>query len=267
MPGEAVYLPTDDPDTYESTQLANAGWYEEGQHGGAVAALVTGHVETRVPTLEPMEIARVTLELFRVVPIVPLTVRTRIVREGKRIQTVEAAVSDQSGTTLTLATVQRLRVADRPVPDEAHPPVTTFPAPAECPEITFWHRGGDKVMFHSHAVEFRAIEGSLTEKGVATVWTRIKVPVVAGAAVTPAQRAALAADFANGVSHKLDDDWVYMNSDLTVGISRYPEDEWVALSADAHFHDRGRGLTHADLWDRKGWIGQSSQTLFVDRTA
>lgn len=266
MPDEAVYRPTDHPDIYDSTHLANAGWYDEGQHGGAVAALVTGHVETRVPTLQPMEIARITLELFRVVPIVPLRIETRIVREGKRIQTVEAAVSDPSGTTLSLATVQRLRVADRPVPAEARPPATTFPAPADCPEITFWHRGGDKVMFHSHAVEFRAIEGSLTEKGAATVWSRLKVPVVAGEPVTAAQRAALAADFANGVSHKLDDDWVYMNSDLTVGISRYPEGEWVALAADAHFHDRGRGLTHADLWDRDGWIGQSSQTLFVDRS-
>lgn len=265
MPGPAVYLPTDDPNTYESTELANAGWYEEGQHGGAVAALITGHVEEVVPTLTPMEVARVTLELFRVVPLTRLRVETRVVREGKRIQTVEAHLIDPAGTVLTLATVQRLRVADRPVPAEAAPEATPFPPPEECPVAKFESRT-EKVMFHSHALEFRMVEGELTEKGPATMWARLLVPIVADRRVTPAQLAAMIGDFANGVSHRLDDDWVYMNSDLTVSIARPPEGEWVAISADSLYHDRGRGLTHAWIWDRSHRIGQSIQTLFVDRT-
>lgn len=264
MSGAAVYLPTDDPDTYESTELANAGWYDEGQHGGAVAALITGHVEERVPTLTPMEVSRVSLELFRVVPLTRLTVATAVVREGKRIQTVQAKLTDPSGIVLTLATVQRLRVADRRVPDDAAPETTPFPGPEACPPVDFW-RHADKVMFHSHALEFRLVEGGLAEKGPATVWARLTVPVVAGRTVTPAQRAALTGDFANGVSHQLDDDWIYMNSDLTVGIARPPEGDWVAISANSLYHDRGRGLTHANLWDTRHRIGQSSQTLFVDR--
>lgn len=264
MSETAVYLPTDDPDTYESTPNANAGWYEEGQHGGAVAALVTGHVEERVPTLVPMEVARISLELFRVVPLVPLTIRTRVLREGKRIQTVAAELADPSGTVLTLATVQRLRVARLPVPEEARPGRPSFPGPAASELADFW-RVADKVMFHTHALEFREAAGTLMEKGAATVWTRLKVPVVAGRPITPAQRVALAGDFANGVAHKLDDDWVYMNSDLTVGIARYPVGEWVAISADSLYTEGGRGLTSATLWDTEGQVGQSSQTLFVDR--
>ncbi len=263
MTAAAVYLPTNDPETYESTAMSNAGWYEEGQHGGAVAALVTGHVETRVPTLVPMEVARVSLELFRVVPLVPLTIRTHVIREGKKIQTVAAEVIDPSGTVLTLATVQRLRVTDLPVPDEARPDPTPFPGAEESAPTDFW-RLADKIMFHSHAIEFRAADGLLAEKGPATIWTRIKVPLVAGLPVTPAQRVALAGDFANGVAHKLDDDWVYMNSDLTVGIARYPVGEWVAISADSLYTDGGRGLTRATLWDATSQVGQSVQTLFVD---
>lgn len=259
-----MYLPTDDPDAYESTQLANAGWYDEGQHGGAVAALITGHVETHVPALTPMEVARVSLDLFRVVPLTTLRVATRIIREGKRIQTVEAQLLDRSGTVLTLATVQRLRVADMRVPVDAAPETTRFPGPEDCPAVDFWRRS-DKEMFHSHALEFRMVEGDLAEKGPATVWTRLVVPIVAGSQVTPAQRAALAGDFANGVAHKLDDDWVYMNSDLTVGMARPPRGEWVAVAADSLFHDRGRGLAHAHLWDTDHRFGQSTQTLFVDR--
>ena len=138
-------------------------------------------------------------------------------------------------------------------------------SPDECPPVDFW-RLADKVMFHSHAVEFRLVEGGLAEKGPATIWGRLTVPIVAGRATTPAQRAAAAGDFANGVSHKLDDAWVYMNSDLTVGIARPPEGEWVAISADSLYHHRGRGLTQAGLWDTKHRIGYSAQTLFVDRT-
>lgn len=262
MSESAVYLPTDHPDTYESTPLANAGWYTEGQHGGAVAALVTGHVEHHVPTLVPMEVARVSLELFRVVPLVPLTVRTEVVREGKRIQTVAAELSDPSGTVLTLATVQRLRIADQEIPSDAGPDPTPFPSPEESAPTDFW-RLADKVMFHSHAIEFRAAEGRLAEKGPATIWTRLKVPVVAGRTVTPAQRVALAGDFANGVAHKLDDEWVYMNSDLNVGIARYPEGEWVGVAADSLYPGRGRGLTRSTLWDSRSQVGQSTQTLFV----
>ncbi len=262
MPDAAVYLPTDDPETYESTPMANAGWYEEGQHGGAVAALVTGHVEHHVPTLVPMEIARVSLELFRVVPLVPLTIRTEVIREGKRIQTVAVEISDPSSTVLTLATVQRLRTADQAIPTEALPEPTPFAGPEDSEPTDFW-RLADKVMFHSHAIEFRAADGRLADKGPATIWTRLKVPIVAGRAVTPAQRAALAGDFANGVAHKLDDDWVYMNSDLTVGIARYPEGEWVAVAADSLYPGRGRGLTRSSLWDLTSQVGQSTQTLFV----
>ena len=78
-----VYLPTAEDNVYESTQAANAGWYEEGQHAGALAALVVGHIDA-VPSLVNMNIARVTLEVFRVVPLVPLRIDTSAVREGKK---------------------------------------------------------------------------------------------------------------------------------------------------------------------------------------
>src|SRR5918996_2284632 len=93
-----VYVPGTSADTYQSTPLANAGWYDEGQHGGALSALVAGHVELHVPTIAEMQVSRMTVELFRVVPLVALRIETEIVREGKRIQHVRAAVFDQEDT-------------------------------------------------------------------------------------------------------------------------------------------------------------------------
>jgi hypothetical protein len=128
---EAVYLPGDRPGMYESTPLANAGWYEEGQHGGAFSALVAGHVETEVPTLTEMQVSRITVEIFRVVPLIPLRIETEVIREGKRIQHVQASIFDGTGTLLAIGNVQRLRVADLPLPESAAPPVLAIPLPDE----------------------------------------------------------------------------------------------------------------------------------------
>lgn len=261
-----VYLPTDDPNTYESTPLANAGWYQEGQHGGALSALITGHID-KIPTLAPMEIARITVEIFRVVPLVPLTIAAEVVREGKRIQKIRAEVSDPEGTLLSMASVQRLRTADRPLPDQAETPglALTAPGASHIPDALTWGVGETgKVMFHRNAIEIREIEGGFFDKGPGSVWIRATKPIVAGEPISPAQRVVLAGDFCNGVSRTLDFDWVFMNSDLTVHIGRYPTGEWIALDAESHYSEHGRGVAAGSLWDETAWVGRSAQTLFLD---
>ena len=270
LPGsefDGVYLPTDDPDTYESTPLANAGWYEQGQHGGALAALLTGHVE-RAPTLARMQIARVTVEIFRVVPLVPLTIKTEIVREGKRIQKIRADVTDPEGTLLSMASIQRLRLADLPVPEIAETPSLPLrlPETIEPEDVNAWGVGEEgKVMFHRGAIEIREIHGGFSIPGPGAVWMKLTKPVVAGRPNTPAMRMAAVADFCNGVSRALPADWVFMNSDLTVHMSRYPEGEWIALDAESHYSELGRGLATGSLWDERNWLGRSAQTLYLDK--
>ena len=58
------------------------------QHGSAPAALVTWAAE-RIPTPVPMNIARVTIDLMRPVPVAPLTIETEVLREGRKIQLCE----------------------------------------------------------------------------------------------------------------------------------------------------------------------------------
>jgi hypothetical protein len=263
---EGVYIP-EGPDTYVSTPLANAGWYDEGQHGGALAALIVGHLE-KVPTLTEMEIARVSIEIFRVVPLVPLTIASRIIREGKRIQTIQAEVTDQEGVVLSTAVIQRLRTAARPLPKEAATESTGLALPEEAhrPDAKGWGVGeSGKVMFHRRAIEIREIYGGFDSTGPGAVWIRPTVPLIAGRETTPAQRAVIAADFCNGISRMLDvSQWVFMNSDLTVHLGRYPVGEWVALDARSSYSDLGRGVAAGLLWDRELWVGRSAQTLFLD---
>ena len=95
---------------FETTMLARASWYENGQHGGVLAALMTRAVD-RQPSLTSMEVARVTVELFRVVPVDRLEVVTNLIREGKKIQTTEVRLY-VGELEVAHGLVQRLRVTD-----------------------------------------------------------------------------------------------------------------------------------------------------------
>jgi len=232
-----------------------------------VAALIVGHVE-KVPTLTPMEISRVTVELFRIVPLVPLTIETKVVREGKKIQVVRAEVIGNGGELLAMAMVQRLRLADRPTVDQDRLvlklalPENTAVRPLNEP----WGVGpSEKTMFHRNAIEFREIYGGFDTPGPGAIWLRLRKQIVAGENPTPPQRAVAVADFCNGVSRDLDDGWLFMNPDLSVHLGRYPIGEWVALEAVSHYSDLGRGVAAGTLWDTTGWVGRSAQSLFLER--
>ncbi len=263
-----VYLPGRAGNVYVSTELANAGWYEEGQHGGALSALVAGHVEATVPTLEPMQVNRVTVEIFRVIPLVELRIETEVIREGKRIQNVQAHIYDPGNTLLSVATVQRLRVADLAVPDDARPPGSGIPEPdlVASRSVEAWGVGASgKTMFHRNAIEVREVDGGFDTKGPGTVWMRLVKPIVAGTEPTPLQRAIAIGDFCNGISRALDyKRWVFMNPDLTIHLARYPAGEWIALAAESSYGDLGRGVATGTLWDQTGYVGRSTQSLFLD---
>src|SRR3954453_21132617 len=63
-----------------------AGPWDPGmQHGSAPAALVVWAAEA-IPTPVPMRIARVTIDLMRPVPVAPLTLQTKMLRAGRKIQ-------------------------------------------------------------------------------------------------------------------------------------------------------------------------------------
>src|SRR5665213_4139911 len=85
----ALFVP--DGDGYLPTDLARGPWSPDALHGGPVAALVTRAVEQRA-TDDGLQLARVTVELLRPVPLAPLTVATSLVRPGRKVQLVDVVV-------------------------------------------------------------------------------------------------------------------------------------------------------------------------------
>ena len=123
--------------------------------------------------------------------------------------------------------------------------------------------------FHSHGVEMRFADGELfTQLGPATVWIRLRVPVVEGEEPSPWQRVAASADFGNGVSSELEfGSHLFINPDLTVFVHRPPVGEWVCLDARTRYGTPGIGMAESALWDTEGRIGRAVQCLFVEHTA
>ena len=124
---------------------------------------------------------------------------------------------------------------------------------------------GELPAFHNQGVEMRFVNGRTNALGPATVWFRLRCPVVLGEDPSPWQRAAAAADFGNGVSAELDFmSSSFINPDLTVSLHRPPAGEWICLDARTRFGIPGIGAAESALWDVDGRIGRSLQNLVVE---
>jgi hypothetical protein len=72
-------------------------------------------------------------------------------------------------------------------------------------------------------------------------------------------------DSANGISAELDPrTHLFVPVNLTVSLARAPEGDWVGMSAATSISAEGVGTSHARLFDARGHIGESLQTLFVE---
>ncbi len=259
---DALFTPVDG-ERVLPTDAARGPWTPDALHGGPVAALLGGAAE---PLLEGLHPARVTVELLRPAPVAPLRVTARAVRPGRKVRLVGTELATEDGTVVATATVLGIRRADVPAPESEVPPP---PPPPD--SVTATERGGvavelDYDAFHNTGVEHRFVRGSFVELGPATDWIRLRVPVVAGSAATPLQRVLGAADFGNGISALSDfASLLFINPDLTVHLHRLPVGEWVALEASTRLEQDGVGLAQSVLWDERGPLGRSLQSLLVDR--
>lgn len=245
--------------TARATEAAAGPWSPLACHGGAPAALAV-RVAEAVPTLAPLDVARLTLDLFRPVPVAELEIATNILREGKKLQLVAVSLS-HAGTEVCRATVLKLRRQGIDAPADALPPSMVLTSPeASTPTPGGLMSGGFPNLF-----ELRAARGGFQSPGPAAVWFRLKGQIIAGEVASPAVRAAAVADFGNGVSGVLPfDRWTYLNADLTLNLHRAPQGEWLLLDAETWVGDDGRALAHSRLGDERGWCGTGSQNLLVD---
>jgi hypothetical protein len=256
---DALYLPTGESDTFEATDLTEGPWAPGVQHGGPPSALLARAVE-RTPTTVAgtSQVARISYDILGPMPATRLRTLARVVRPGRSVELVEAELVAGDRTVMR-AQAWRIKVAaghrlPLALPEE--------PAP-ESPDgleesIAPWPGG------YLTAVEWRFVEGQFEKPGPAIVWSRLRVPVVAGDEPTGLQRAAAVADCGNGLSSLLDPhQWWFINTELTVHLTRQPTGDWVRVAARSTLDGSGAGLAETSLADRTGRFGRGAQALMV----
>ncbi len=248
-------------DLFAATELTRGPWDPGAQHAGPPAALL-GYAIERLPEAAGFQVGRITFEILRSVPIAPVRVEARVVRPGRRVQMFEAELSDREGGVLVRARAWGIRTAELELPAEAIVDGEPPPPPEQGKEANFFPTGQEHG-YHS-AMEVRFVSGDFVEPGPATVWLRMRQPLVAGEEPTPLQRTLVVADVGNGVSASLDfRRFLFINVDLTVQLERMPAGEWICVDAVTRPQPSGVGSAESVLSDGEGRIGRALQTLLV----
>jgi len=248
------------------TEFSRGPWTPDALHGGPVAALLARAIES-LPTDEPMHVARLTVELLRPVPLVPLSVSVTMARPGRKVQLVDARISTGDRD---VAWGRALRLRLQPPDPEMSGVAGTDPGTPPGPKAGHGSPSpiGPYRAFHNAGAEILYVAGEFASSGPATVWVRLAVPVVPDEEPSALQRVVAAADFGNGVSSELDfAHYMFINPDLTVYLQRPAVGEWVCLDASTRIGIPGVGVAQSALWDLHGPIGRSVQSLLVEPRA
>jgi hypothetical protein len=252
MTETAFYLPRGDHE-YEPTRATESPWDSRAQHGGPPAALL-GHLMAPGGDLR---LVRISVDFLGPIPRLPFRVEVSPLKPG-RLTSLSEARMVVDGRTVVTARGWHLATGPRP-------PVTSLPRPAPprpgpvdqhgVTGITGWGYG--------EAIEWRFTGGGRIS-GAAQVWTRVRLPLIDGVDLTGQDRALIVADSANGLSAALPfEEWLSIPPTMTTTLLRPADGEWVHLDCRTDLGADGIGLTHGDLYDAAGHLGEVAQPLLI----
>ena len=250
----AFYLPQG-VDRWRSTVHTTGPWDARFQHGGPPGALLARAIELCSPRAD-MLVARMTIDILGAIPVDELELRSRVLRPGRSVELVEAALSCGGREVARAQAWRVLRTTEEIEPRQ--PPAPALPAESTLLTADGWVDG------YLSAVEWRFTAGGLGQSGPATAWTRLRYPLVPGEQPSPLQRVLAVADSGNGISGELDlTKWHFINPELTVHLHREAVGEWVCLEAQTAISPGGAGLATSVLSDLDGPIGVGAQSLLI----
>jgi acyl-CoA thioesterase len=205
-----------------------------------------------------MQIARLTTDLMRPVPLTPLTPEVHIVREGKRIQVVTVSLY-ADGVEVTRATALRVRrtvIEADGLPDGQF--ANSLPTEPKRVEEDFFEPEPPGCRLAQEYL-FEGSGGYYSRPG----WMRLRVDVIAGERPRPVARLAYAADTASGVGHPLNVAVSWINADVAINVVREPVSDWLSLEGRSWIGHTGSGQVQATMSDTDGVVATVSMVRFV----
>jgi Thioesterase-like superfamily len=249
----AFYEPLGDG-RFAATEHTRGPWNPEHQHAGPPASLL-GRALERCEPRDGLLLARLTYEILKPVPVAEVEVQARVVRPGRSVELLEGELTADGAAIMTVR-AWRVLATEAPAAGERSPP----PLPEEATPLPPHLRD----FGYGKAMELRFAAGGWTVPGPATVWSRMRVALVAGEEPTGLQRVLAIADSGNGVSGVLPlDEWLYINPELTLHVRRPARGEWICLDAETTIAHGGVGLARSTISDQAGVVALGTQSLLV----
>ena len=250
---ENIYLPTDN---------AIGPWNPGLLHGGATAGLIAFLLDKH-ESEDNKQYSRITLDMFRPVPMAPLSVSTKTVRSGRKVSVVETLIS-ANDKEVAKATALKIQTTDLQVPESLQLEKCPFDSPDSLETLSLM--GGavsDKLTSRPKGLNFTLEVKRITGfdgKGRGTAWFRSPLPVVEGYEITPLAHLGVLSDFGNGLAQLFVPGTAgSINADISLYINRLPEGNWVCLDSEAMMTEAGIGRVTTSLYDERGAIGSIVQ--------
>ena len=250
---------TRDGAVHTAMPISRGPWNPQSLHGRVIIGLLAHAIEERCGDAAYMP-ARLTVDMYRLPDFSPITVQTRIVRDGYRIKVIDAEVFS-GGVSAGRATSQLLRRSENPLGRIWTPPVWDAPSPEEALALS------EPKMVLDGMWEMRAIVGGMGTVGPRRTWMAEVRELVGGAPLTPFVRAALASDFASPFANAGEDGLAYINSDVTLYLHREPTDRWLGFEVVNHQATDGVGMGECWLYDTDGSVGAVTLCALAQRQA
>lgn len=242
-----------DGETLVPTALARGSWSETAMHGVAISGALGRAAEQALTALGRTDLrpTRWVVDLFRPALMVPCTLSTHVVREGKRLALVDVVLS-QDGEPVARAAATFLLVSQTtegevwsPAPgSRPDPPPLDVAPPTDQPHPPYLRSEGDWTQ------ERRAHTNSAHKMS----WNSLPA-VVAGERCTPFQAACAIADGSNLILNWGTKGVEYINSDVTMSLARLPISTEIGLSTIDRVESDGIVVGTAVMFDRAGPLG------------
>lgn len=250
-------------DLYHPTPATRGPWDPRSLHGRVIAGLLAHQLEVEHGD-EAFQAARLTVDMFRVAPMKPVRVPTRVVRDGNRIRVVDASMVAEDGTEIARATLVLLRRAEQPEGDVWQPPTWDVPHP-DTLEAPTPPTGVAVDSVWAPMWETRRIEGDFNTVAQKRAWIRETHQLVAGMPTSPLVRVAQTSDFTNPLANGGSAGLAFVNADVTLYLHRDSRSEWTGIEVAAHHSTEGVAIGESVLYDLDGPVGRATVCAVANR--
>jgi hypothetical protein len=258
-----AYFTTKNGTWFTPSEHSRGPWDVTACHAGPPVALMVRAVEALVPN---QQLARLTVELIRPIPMAGFRVQAEVRRPGRSVTHTEAEIYDDDRS-YARAYGMHIRTAEDAGWGEAVLDGPAFPesVPGHFPLADSAH----SEEWFGGSVECRYdVASPVVVGGPTTIWMKTQHPVVADEAPSPFQRIAPLSDCGNGISYNATVEATsFVNADLTLSLHREPVGDWFASRSVSHWQSSGIGLADSELFDVRGAGGRATQSLILARNS